>query len=171
MGGPDLIRWLSIPSPPINDSRIAVVSLPPTGHAGLVRNAGMGSVYTPWIAFVDDDDRLHPDYLLTLQREIRQTPYTTAVVFRMVTEDGQRIPSEGCAMIRRGDVGISFAIHSSVSVRFTGAETEDYLFLYEMDRQRYPMVLSSEVMYAVRRAQWRPSSPMDFPRVVLHPVT
>lgn len=169
-----LLDGCSMPLIPIHDSRICVLPLPRLGHAGLVRNEGISLVYTPWIAFVDDDDQLHSDYLLTLQHEIQQTPYASCVLFRMISTENGILPDQGGTAIQSGQVGISFAIHSSVSVRFTADKTEDYQFLKELDRQRAPIVLSSHVMYSIRGAPF-PSDAADdhalLPRIVFHPLT
>ena len=50
----------------IDDNRISYISIPKTGvsnHAGNVRNIAIEKSDTTWIAFVDDDDSLTPDYL------------------------------------------------------------------------------------------------------------
>jgi glycosyltransferase involved in cell wall biosynthesis len=150
------------------DSRILFLSLSKHGNAGLVRNMGMSLAYTPWIGFVDDDDCLHPEYIQRLQTETRQTPYAQCVVFRMTVGD-RVFPGQGAASIRQGDVGISFAIRSSIKVQFTDQHAEDYAFLHELDRMRYPIILSSEVMYCVRGAVWQHPE-IKLARVVLHPI-
>lgn len=150
------------------DSRILFLSLPKQASAGSVRNIGMSLVYSPWIGFVDDDDLLHPEYIQQLHLELRQSPYTSCVVFRMTVGD-RVFPGQGAASIRQGDVGISFAVRSSMKTRFTDQHAEDYAFLHELDRLHYPIVLSSAVMYFVRGAVWEHPE-MELARVVLHPI-
>ena len=41
------------------------------GSAGFVRNIGMSLVKTPWIGFLDDDDKLLPNYVESLIKELK----------------------------------------------------------------------------------------------------
>lgn len=83
--------------------------------AGLTRNVGFPFVNTPWVAFLDDDDVLHPDYVEALLQESTTGRGEEAgcVVFPMLhPELGVLPPPEltNAQDLRWGQVGISFAV-------------------------------------------------------------
>lgn len=85
------------------------------GSAGLTRNVGFPFVNTPWVAFLDDDDVLHPDYVEALLQESTTGRGEEAgcIVFPMLhPELGVLPPPEltNAQDLRWGQVGISFAV-------------------------------------------------------------
>ncbi len=126
--------------PPVNhgstDSRIREVCLPnklggreQNGHGGFVRNEAFPLVKTPWIGFVDDDDRLLPNYVESLERDMVDKDL---VVFRM--QRGEAIlPPPGTKVLVMGAVGISFAVRTDFiakhGIKFISDDYEDFEFL------------------------------------------
>ena len=53
--------------------RVRVLRQAPSG-VGAARNAGLAAATTPWVAFLDADDRWHPDHLAELDRIARVHP-------------------------------------------------------------------------------------------------
>lgn len=142
----------------INDKRIKIIEIEKSGKediknsAGLVRNIGFSYVDTEWIGFLDDDDYLSPDYIDYLINEITCIPNIDACIFRMGYENGTILPSKLDKNIIRNKVGISFAIKKYITqqVIFINSPFEDYIFLKNIIKLKYKIVLSSYVAYFVR---------------------
>ena len=62
----------------LSDRPVRVVSIPKAGVAA-ARNAGLAAAVTPWVAFLDDDDLLHPDYLHEVAGYLRGHPDAKAI--------------------------------------------------------------------------------------------
>ena len=68
------------------DERISVIKHTHEGLsncAGYVRNIGISQSLTPWVAFLDDDDTLSPNYLIQFVNERLAFPAANLIVFRM----------------------------------------------------------------------------------------
>lgn len=163
----------------LNDSRILYLSIAKTGitinsdhvysSAGYVRNIGLKMAQTPWIAFLDDDDALDPQYIDYFIQEIAIVPDADVIIFRML--DGKKIiPSLDCNKIIKNNIGISFAIRSSLikeGVLFKQSYIEDYLFLKELYESNKVIVLSPYITYYVRET--KPSDNVLLPdRIILY---
>lgn len=145
----------------LNDSRIFYLSIPKTGiiinsdhihnSAGYVRNIGLNIAQTPWIAFLDDDDTIDPKYIDYFMQEISIVPDADVILFRLL--DGDKIiPSLDCNTIIKNNIGISFAIRSSIikdGFLFKQSHIEDYLFLKEIYDKNKVIVLSPYITYYV----------------------
>ena len=124
--------------------------------AGLVRNAGMAEVATPWVGFVDDDDTVSPDYVRDLRSAVHRYPRVKAVVFRMVKPDGFIVPPVSHEMFSLNCVGISFALDMGMvrtsGLWFIADPAEDYKLLHRVHSitPGVQMLLSSHVDYYVR---------------------
>lgn len=129
-------------------------------YGGEVRNQGMAQVTTPWIAFVDDDDALSPDYIDHLLAESRQCPDLETVVFRMYHPTLKRIiPAPEQTNLAQGHVGISFCMKTSLyqaGFKFTPGPTEDFQLLDKIQKAGHKMVLSPYVTYWIRGATKQP---------------
>jgi cellulose synthase/poly-beta-1,6-N-acetylglucosamine synthase-like glycosyltransferase len=117
------INWLAIiifddvtPSININDPRILLIMCNKLGeganYAGRVRNYGMNFVKTNWIAFLDDDDSISPDYVEKFNEEILNFS-TDVIIFRMHF-DNNIMPELDTTDFYKGKVGISFAIKKNI---------------------------------------------------------
>lgn len=64
----------------------------PNGGQGAARNAGLAASHAPFVAFVDSDDFVAPDYAERLLTAIRRTQADIAVcAYTMVTQRGLRL--------------------------------------------------------------------------------
>jgi glycosyltransferase involved in cell wall biosynthesis len=53
---------------------------------GSSRNAAMKHVTTEWIAYLDDDDEISPDYLSLHRKESQLHPSVSVILFRMACQ-------------------------------------------------------------------------------------
>jgi glycosyltransferase involved in cell wall biosynthesis len=124
--------------------------------AGLVRNHGMALVKTTWIAFLDDDDTLSHNYIETFYKEYELYPNIDVLIFRMKLEN-RIVPKIGCTNFELCDVGISFAMKTSIfqdhGFCFVSDGAEDYLFLDKIRSNGYNMMISPYVTYFVKQ-EW-----------------
>lgn len=137
---PDL-KWVP------KDPRVTGMVPPPTVafSAGAARNAGMEVAQGEWVGFVDDDDRLHPEYVKLLRERDEDL-----VLFRR-RHEGYTMPIDG--VLKPGAVGISFAVRRSKigDARFPVHSDvgEDWEFFNEL-HQRLSFHLSDRTTYYVR---------------------
>lgn len=91
--------------------------------AGRARNIGItqANPYSEYVAFLDDDDALHPKYVEWLRERAYADPGdpdpARLVIFPMQYEDGMVIPAPDNQTIAWGNVGISFAVRRDVMRR------------------------------------------------------
>jgi glycosyltransferase involved in cell wall biosynthesis len=156
------INWLAIiifddvtPSININDPRILLIMCNKLGegvnYAGRVRNYGMNFVKTPWIAFLDDDDSISPDYVEKFNEEILNFS-TDVIIFRMHF-DNNIMPELDTTDFYKGKVGISFAIKKNIvdaGFIFSPSKYEDYHYLSLLKSNNYTIMISPYVLYFVR---------------------
>ena len=134
-----------------------VVSSNQSGQAGQIRNIGMSMVTTPWIGFVDDDDTILPNYIEKLIEESSTLSNADLISFRMIDTD-QLVPPPFCQSILPNQIGISFAIKTSLfkeGFLFIQSEREDYHFVKEVHRARKMIVLSSHITYLTRNSTYK----------------
>ncbi len=152
-----LIVGLDLPQ----DDRISYINLP--AKAGGGRNFGGGvrsqlisQIDSPWIAFVDDDDTLRPDYIVRLVDETQRHPAARCVVFRMSYDpsDTNVLPPLGIGRPIKNKVGISFAVARSLltdlSLNFENGPTEDFDLLNRIHAAGETIVFSPHIVYNVR---------------------
>jgi hypothetical protein len=145
----------------LNNSRILFLSINKKGNeadeqkshgsAGEVRNIGMKLVTTPWIGFVDDDDRIDTKYIEKLIIELNETPSLDLVIFRMIY-NYSILPSLLSKDIREGDVGISFFMKTPLikeGYLFEQSRIEDFTFLKKLQNNKKKMVISPFITYFV----------------------
>ena len=141
----------------ISIKKHGVVSSNQSGQAGQIRNIGMSMVTTPWIGFVDDDDTILPNYIEKLIEESSTLSNADLISFRMIDTD-QLIPPPFCQSILPNQIGISFAIKTSLfkeGFLFIQSEREDYHFVKEVHRARKMIVLSSHITYLTRNSTYK----------------
>ena len=140
------ILWISI-------QRHGSTDYPIHSAAGNVRNIGMNLVCTPWIGFVDDDDTIAPQYIEKLLEEISITPTVQAISFRMLV-DNTIVPRLDCQCVTSGQMGISFAIQSSLlrdGIIFKQSDSEDFNFMKSIFDFNKKIVLSPYLVYYVNQ--------------------
>jgi glycosyltransferase involved in cell wall biosynthesis len=134
------------------DERIRGLEVPKIGHPGLVRNKALPLVTTPWTGFLDDDDRLTPDYVRRLRAEAAGAD---VVIFRMSHPQLGVLPRED--VVRHGNVGISFAARTEL-LRETPfradfvASNEDFELLHDLAVRGARIHFSPCCVYLVRDA-------------------
>ena len=145
----------------LNNSRILFLSINKKGDeaneqkshgsAGEVRNIGMNLVTTPWIGFVDDDDRIDTKYIENVLIELNETPNLDLVIFRM-NNNYSILPSLLSKDIREGDVGISFFMKTHLikeGYLFEQSRIEDFTFLKKLQNNNKKIVISPFINYFV----------------------
>lgn len=146
----------------LDDDRILYLSIEKTGSntigihgtAGSVRNIGMNYVDTPWIGFLDDDDKLTPDYCKCLLYEIYNTPTAEVISFKMY-DNNNIIPPIDYSSITPGFIGISFSFKSDLfkkGFKFKQSDIEDYTLLKDFESANIKIVLSPFICYIVRNS-------------------
>lgn len=127
--------------------------------AGNIRNIAISQTNSTWVAFLDDDDALHRDYLKHLLAAIESYPYISAIVFRMLGEKRrtlQIIPPHGMRVLRPHWFGISFAMHSSLCKEkrlcFQPSGREDYHLLANIIQNGFTVLLSKHTLYCIKNA-------------------
>lgn len=156
------INWLAIvifdnitPNIKIDDPRILFITCNKLGehsnYAGRVRNYGMNFVKTNWIAFLDDDDSISPNYVEVFNKEIL-TYSTDVILFRMHC-DNDIFPDLDTTDIHKCKVGISFAIKKNIvdsGLLFSPSQYEDFYYLSLLRSNNYTIMISPYVLYFVR---------------------
>jgi glycosyltransferase involved in cell wall biosynthesis len=130
-----------------SDPRITIIKTPIKlgqgyNSAGLVRNYGIKFVNTEWVAFVDDDDSITPNYIESFLSELWLDP--DVIIFRMMLDD--RV----CPI---KNVGISFAVKTQLVSKFIFIPSieEDFEFLDKVRLKKYKIVLSPYITYTVNK--------------------
>lgn len=144
------------------NDHVHLMSCPKRGHAGLVRNAAFDLVDTQWMAFVDDDDTLHEDYVYQLMKHSRDYPDIDLFVFTYVDlSNGNTIPRPNSSQeIKFGNVGISFAIKTSFvrknNLLFPKVDCEDFHFIDLCKQKGAKHLITGVWTYDVsKRSEWK----------------
>lgn len=95
-----------------DDPRFQLIVTPGQGSAGLTRNFGIDAATGRWIAFLDDDDALEPEYVARLRTWDAEG--AQLVVFRMEHPTLGILPDLGMPQLQWGGVGISYAVRNDV---------------------------------------------------------
>jgi glycosyltransferase involved in cell wall biosynthesis len=137
------------------DPRITIIKTPIKlgqgyNSAGLVRNYGIKFVNTEWVAFVDDDDSITPNYMESFLSELWLDP--DVIIFRMTLDD-RVCPSIDSTNFFIKDVGISFAVKTELVSKFIFMPSieEDFEFLDKVRLKKYKIVLSPYITYSVNK--------------------
>lgn len=117
------------------------------GRAGYIRNEGIKIADTEWIAFLDDDDTIHPEYVETLLNKYKDSD---CVIFKMQMPNKKIIPTN--PKISRANVGISFAYKRSLNMLFDAkTNAEDFIFLNKLQQITGNITFADETFYYVRK--------------------
>jgi len=137
------------------DPRITIIKTPIKlgqgyNSAGLVRNYGIKFANTEWVAFVDDDDSITPNYMESFLSELWLDP--DVIIFRMTLDD-RVCPSIDSTNFFIKDVGISFAVKTELVSKFIFIPSieEDFEFLDKVRLKKYKIVLSPYITYSVNK--------------------
>ena len=159
----------------INDNRIKILEHEKIGslnkitsNAGFVRNIGLNYIDdSEYIAFLDDDDCIHPNYIDYLKEEISINKNIDICIFRMVYLNNLILPEKLDNKILKTKVGISFAININIAknFKFTNSNFEDYLFLKKVELYGGKIVISKYIGYFVRIEPYTIYE--EFPRILI----
>lgn len=127
--------------------------------AGLVRNKGFEyirehNIESEYIGFLDDDDTLHPNYIIHLYNEKEKFDFD-CILFRMMFPNYNIIPHERTNKLIKCNIGISFAIKSELikckkNIDFQNNPFEDYIFIATLKNNKNKILLSKYVTYFVK---------------------
>lgn len=145
----------------LEDDHFNVIKSKKLGHAGLVRNIGIETTETSFLAFLDDDDWIADTYMQSLKSYINKDPKLDLVIFTykdMTTNNIQPPPKS--TDIKECNVGISFAIRTSFvkehNIRFTPYAVEDFRFLDDARKAGAKYLVTNDIQYFVsKRGGWR----------------
>lgn len=122
--------------------------------AGPVRNSCVSRANTEWVAFLDDDDIVTPDYVEKLALE---SEGTDAVSFRMLMWHWQWLPPITARVdnFTHGSIGISFACRRKVfeKCQFTRGRGEDFRMLRDIRDAGFRLKISPYLTYLVRQSE------------------
>jgi glycosyltransferase involved in cell wall biosynthesis len=139
-----------------DDSRIKVIKSdkvglvgPNNGQSGLVRNIGIKDCQTEWIAFLDDDDTVSPDYVKTLFEKYENYDF---VVWRMIYPNGFVLPPPNSNDLVFARVGISFCYKNKFDDFYfdKNRDGEDFDFLMKLKSKTNNYIITPEIFYKVR---------------------
>lgn len=129
------------------------------GSAGQLRNRGLPYCSGEWIAFVDDDDHLKPTYIEHLAEHAADFPQAEVIIFRMDDPRWGILPRPNSALLKRGLVGISFAVKRATMLSFEFVREmpgdrfhEDIIMIDELRANGHEIYISPHVDYLVREA-------------------
>lgn len=123
------------------------------GRAGLIRNTGLDYIcyedYS-YVGFLDDDDRLSPNYIDNLEKElyINQSINTQVIIFRL--NIGIKIyPRPFDNTFEECFVGISFCLKKEIAdeFRFDYGYMEDYKLLDKLRQNNKTIIISKFLNY------------------------
>lgn len=125
-------------------------------NAGLVRNKGFqyileNNLESKYIGFLDDDDSIHPDYLINLYNEEKFFDFD-CIIFRMMYHNYKIVPHPLTNKIERCNVGISFVIKRELitKYKFVNHAFEDYIYIISLKKDKIQILLSKYVNYFVK---------------------
>ena len=127
--------YFNIPKRIREDPRIAwgITHNKVSGNCGgKVRNVILRQVQTEWVAFLDDDDTLHHDYVDLMQKEAANNPNIDIFIYRMFNpflKGLEILPQQNATDIELNKVGITFMYKRNDQV-FRPSTEEDYDFLH-----------------------------------------
>ena len=145
-----------------NNENVIIIEIEKCGNidkknnAGLVRNKGFdyildNNIDTKYIGFLDDDDCIHPDFIINLYEQ-NKTFNFNCIIFRMMFENYKIVPHPLTNKIERCNVGISFVIEKEIinNYKFINHAFEDYIFILSLKRDKKTILLSKYVNYFVK---------------------
>jgi glycosyltransferase involved in cell wall biosynthesis len=140
------------------DNRIKIIFSNKLGtninNAGLVRNYGIRTANTKWIAFLDDDDVIDETYLEKFYEELKLNNDFDVLIFRM-NLCGRVIPSLNTNNFYINNVGISFITKKEIfdkGIKFVANGAEDFFLLNQIRKNNYKMIISPYVTYYVKNS-------------------
>lgn len=129
---------------------------------GKTRNRVIEKVNSEWVGFLDDDDRITPDYGDRLKQALIKEPDADVVIFKLKRPDDyqgmlpdQILPRE--ERIFEGNVGINFACKTELAKHHPFREDiyhhTDSEFLKTLEKNGAKVYFSPHITYLVRNAR------------------
>lgn len=127
-------------------------------NAGLVRNKGIefilnNNIKSEFIAFLDDDDTIHPDYIINLYDEKKKFSFD-CLIFRMMYPNYKIVPHSLTTKLSLKNVGISFLIKYNLleteKLRFINHPYEDFIFINNLKLMKKEILISKYVNYFIK---------------------
>lgn len=152
------------PNIEINDPRVKIITCEKSGTseiahghernngAGEVRNFGIRTCDTEWVAFLDDDDTLSYTYLEAFYNELANVYKPDLILFRMRHQEYGVLPKTNSVNIIQYESGISFALKRKIfndGLWFNSSYAEDFDLLDRIKNAGYKIVMSPYVKYFV----------------------
>lgn len=128
--------------------------------AGLTRNRGVQLVRTPWVGFLDDDDRLAYTYVSTMKAHFHEADLVLCRI-RMNHTDPS-IPTVPPAEVtnpmalRRGEAGMSFCVRTELALEYPFVSErdfgsgEDFEFIRRIRDAGHKILILPDALYLVR---------------------
>jgi hypothetical protein len=141
----------------INDTRISIIEIYNNNYKinrqSFIRNIGLKNTNnTGWIAFIDDDDYISPDYIDCFINELTENDDLEVCIFRMGYKNKFIIPTKYDTTITKCKIGISFLIREYIGkeIFFKDELFEEYLYLKELENNKCKIIISQYVTYFVK---------------------
>lgn len=135
----------------LTDSRIAYYKEPHLAHESDMRNLGIARATTPWVAFLDDDDTVAPEYVEWMWNEEVERD---VIIFRQTfpKDDGTTAVFPKDETIVWGNVGISYAVRTALAKEcpFKRSRHEDLLQLTALEAGGAEIHWSPHIAYFAR---------------------
>ena len=123
------------------------------GQLGYIRNVGLRFVSnSSWVGFIDEGDTIIPTYRERLEDEENYAPSADVIIFKMKCGNGI-FPPENYHQLTQHLVGISFVIRASLLTEgfvFKPSSSEDFTFLFDLQRKSKTIVFSRIIAYYVK---------------------
>ena len=119
--------------------------------AGYVRNAASNIIDTEWVAFIDDDDTISPEYVKNANSIIKENRTIDCILFRAIVPQGVVVPDPKSLDIQQGRTFISYCCKTSVfkEIQFKQGKDEQYEFISSIKNRGYKILLSKYIMYGI----------------------
>jgi len=104
-----------------------------------------------WIAFLDDDDTIHYDYVEYFFNQKNLFNFDI-FIYRMINKENKIFPSLQSKDLIPCDVGISFIVKKNIfnNIKFENSHSEDYDFLNKAKNYNYLILISNNIKYFVK---------------------
>ena len=123
------------------------------GQLGYIRNMGLRFVSnSAWVGFIDEGDTIISTYCQRLEDEENYAPSADAIIFKMKCGNDV-FPPENYHQITQHLVGISFVIRANLLTEgfvFKPSSSEDFTFLFDLQRKHKTIAFSRIVAYYVK---------------------
>lgn len=134
-----------------DDPRIHFEHMAHEHHEATMRNAGVAKALSAWVAWLDDDDTVHPNYVQWLSEAVEEDPLRDVVMFRQtkLLDNGEVLVFPSRPAVVWGNVGISYAVRHELALRhpFKRSLHEDLLQLVALEANNARIYFSPHIAY------------------------